>query len=486
MALPQINHNHTRNTQINPLDPDAPKIRASQMNTPKHLLRTRRKKTHKKTTEPSTTSRSNSSTGSPNNDAYGTPPPKITMMSSGQETSGMHEPEIHIQDTIDDPQLSSDADTRSISDESDSGTHVTSISSYQKQKNFANILDNLCLIGLEAVVVISDRGVLLRANSVALDLTEYTQDEMVNHKINKLMPKYYRTRHDGYLLRYSRTLCPVILNRVRKGYDIIRKARFRGEPEDARRIPVSMKVTEIVDQNNQRYFVGCLRDERVFRSNEIHSRIVQKMYPPVLYRRVMENDNKVISGRDNCTAVFVDLVGFSSYCKGLDSSDDLVIMLNKFFNMMDSVVGDRGRFIKTIGDCYMYVCGLECCETQTKHNDHPTQAINIGLDALEVIESNEFPLKVRIGVCSGQAVYGIFGHNIPVFDVFGDVINIASRMETVATHGRVTVFNNVQRLCHQYFDFEERLVEIKGFKGKHKVYDVLGRKSEDEVYSINL
>jgi len=370
---------------------------------------------------------------------------------------------------------------------SERGTTITAISEYQKQKNFASILDNLCKIGLEAVIVISDRGVILRANPTALQLTEYLQDELINHKINKLLPKYYRERHDGYLLRYTRTLCPVILNRVREGYHLVRKARFVGEKEEDRKIPVALKTTEIVDQNGQRYFVGVLRDDRIYQYNRIHSDIVQRMYPASIYQQVMKKDGRVIHGRDNLTCVFVDLVGFSSYCKTL-STEKVVVMLNDFFEVMDKAVAGKGRFIKTIGDCYMYVCGLQCCEpdVRIKHVDHAAMAIDIGMEALVALKEANFPLQVRIGVCAGTAIFGVFGSSIPTFDVFGDVVNIASRMEKIATPNRVTVFSNVKALTSYFYNFEERFVKIKGFPGEHQVFDVLSRKDPNSIYSIAL
>jgi len=358
------------------------------------------------------------------------------------------------------------------------------VSEYQKQKNFAKVLDNLCKIGMDGMIVISDRGVILRVNGIVLSLLEYLQDELVNSKINKLLPKYHRSRHDGYLLRYNRTLCPVILNHERKGFHIVRKARYQGEPEELRSIAIALKVTEIVDANGQRYFVGVIKDERVWYKNEVHSKIVKQMFPDPIYNEVMKHKTN-ISGKDDCSVVFVDLVGFTSKCEAMKPSE-IVMLLNRYFKIMDEAIGESARFIKTIGDCYMYVCGLECCTpNMIKYYDHPKKAIDIALRSLELLKQNGFELNVRIGICTGSAVFGVFGNKIPVFDVFGEVVNIASRMENLGTPGSVTVFNNVRNLTQNFFEFRERVVDIKGMKGKHNVYDVIGVKKRSDIFRIH-
>src|SRR6202008_902801 len=141
-------------------------------------------------------------------------------------------------------------------------------------------------------------------------------------------------------------------------------------------------------------------------------------------------------------------------------------MLNGLFSLYDEAAHELGiEKIKTIGDCYMAVCGLpRPCP------DHAERMARMALRMLEATEKygkeKGLNLQLRIGLNSGPVVAGVIGSTKFIYDLWGDTVNVASRMESTGVPGAINVTESVFTELRGNYAFEERgLVEVKG-RGK--------------------
>ncbi|MEM7579220.1 MAG: adenylate/guanylate cyclase domain-containing protein [Cyanobacteria bacterium P01_A01_bin.80] len=187
-----------------------------------------------------------------------------------------------------------------------------------------------------------------------------------------------------------------------------------------------------------------------------------------------KTDNIMIAdGYNNATVMFADIVGFTDL-SGRISPQQLVDLLNQIFSRFDLIAESyKLEKIKTIGDAYMVVGGLP-----NPRADHATAIAIMAIDMLDAIAQfnldtgEEF--QIRIGINSGAVVAGVIGIKKFTYDLWGDTVNIASRMESHGTPGRIHVSEATYKLLKDNFLFEERgVTHIKG-KGEMQTYWLKG------------
>ena len=170
----------------------------------------------------------------------------------------------------------------------------------------------------------------------------------------------------------------------------------------------------------------------------------------------------IVDSYDKVTVLFADIVGFTAFSQGV-SPEVLVGVLNDLFTRFDHIAEHRGlEKIKTIGDCYMAAAGLP-----TVVSDHADRAAHMALDMIETIQdfnaSTQHPLNIRIGISTGAAVAGVIGKSKFLYDLWGDVVNTASRMESHGIAGRIHLSEATRQALIQPFALEERgVIEVKG------------------------
>ena len=191
--------------------------------------------------------------------------------------------------------------------------------------------------------------------------------------------------------------------------------------------------------------------------------LIETIMPRAIADRLKRAPETRIADRhDAVTVLFADLVGFTPAARNLQP-DKVVGFLDGLFRDFDHLVEEFGvEKIKTIGDAYMVVGGL--------HGPPHEAAVAVGhlaLKMMRVIQSSEplsgVHLNLRIGIHTGPAIAGVIGKRRFSYDVWGDAVNVASRMESHSVAGEIQVTDEFRKTAGPNFDFQERgAVEIKG------------------------
>jgi class 3 adenylate cyclase len=210
---------------------------------------------------------------------------------------------------------------------------------------------------------------------------------------------------------------------------------------------------------------------RLGRENE---RLLLNILPASIAERLRAGEAVIADRFDELTVLFADCVGFTAQSSVLPPAQ-VVDQLNQVFTAFDGLVDRFGlEKIKTIGDAYMVAGGL------LAGRDHPERVAEMGLEMLSEIErlrAASFPgLQVRIGMHVGPAVAGVIGVKKFIYDVWGDTVNVASRMESLGEPGRLQVAESTWRRLRHAFQFEPRgTIEVKGL-GPTQTYFLVGRR----------
>jgi guanylate cyclase len=188
---------------------------------------------------------------------------------------------------------------------------------------------------------------------------------------------------------------------------------------------------------------------------------------------ILKDENRVIAEHYNGASIlFADIVNFTPMSDKMTPTE-LVELLNEVFSCFDTLVDNYGlEKIKTIGDCYMVAAGVP-----RPRPDHAQILTRLALDIRDYVGQHEFlgkRLALRIGLNSGPVVAGVIGHKKFSYDLWGDAVNTASRMESHGTGGCIQIAAATYELIKDDFICEPRgVVNVKG-KGEMNVWYVLG------------
>lgn len=214
---------------------------------------------------------------------------------------------------------------------------------------------------------------------------------------------------------------------------------------------------------------AALEAERQISENLLHNII-----PSTIADRLKSSPEKIADGFQATTILFSDIVGFTPFSKKV-SPEELVNILNQIFSIFDSLTDKYNlEKIKTIGDAYMVAGGIP-----SPRDDHAEAIANMALDMNKELEKfngqNGHTFQIRTGIHSGEAVAGVIGIKKFIYDLWGDTVNTASRMESHGLPGEIQVSEETYELLRDNFSFEERgEIDVKG-KGLLKTYLLKGR-----------
>lgn len=237
------------------------------------------------------------------------------------------------------------------------------------------------------------------------------------------------------------------------------------------RIGASLEKKRLRDQ--EQAFFKQIQIER-----EKSERLLLNVLPKPIADRLKQGHHTIADNFAEVTVLFADIVNFTRLSVNL-SPTDLVQLLNQIFSAFDRLVEHYDlEKIKTIGDAYMAVGGLP-----TPRTDHAEAVAEMALDMQQTItqfmipcaELEQHPLKIRIGINTGPVGAGVVGTTKFAYDLWGDTVNIASRMELHGLPGQIQVTASTYELLKDKYVFQPRgTIEVKG-KGEMVTYLLTGR-----------
>ncbi|MBF0119398.1 MAG: hypothetical protein HQK79_11225 [Desulfobacterales bacterium] len=208
---------------------------------------------------------------------------------------------------------------------------------------------------------------------------------------------------------------------------------------------------------------------------EKSEQLLLNILPYPIAEKLKSTSGTIAQELSNVTILFADIVGFTSLASKI-SAKDLVELLNEIFTCFDRLTGQYDvEKIKTIGDAYFVAGGIPTSSENDAKNI-ADMALAMKQEMQSMITCSKYSLKIRIGIHKGTVVAGVIGEKKFTYDVWGDTVNTASRMESHGIPDRIHVSEQVYEALNNMYIFQERgFIEIKG-KGKMKTFFLEGKK----------
>lgn len=227
---------------------------------------------------------------------------------------------------------------------------------------------------------------------------------------------------------------------------------------------------------DREHILELQREKEMLHIEQMKSeKLMLNILPKPIADRLKRGEKNIAGSYPEVTVLFSDLVGFTKMAAN-KSAPELVKLLNDIFSRFDKRAELLGlEKIKTIGDAYMAVGGLPI-----PRSDHAEivadMAIGMYEDLADFNQANQQEIQMRIGLHSGPVVAGVIGFTKFSYDLWGNTVNTASRMESTSENGRIQVSSTTHDLLKDHFVLEEReLIECKGL-GPMLTYFVKERK----------
>jgi adenylate cyclase len=183
--------------------------------------------------------------------------------------------------------------------------------------------------------------------------------------------------------------------------------------------------------------------------------------PASIAQRLKHGEQRIAEEYSNTTVLFADIANFTPWASRTDPAR-IVALLDDLFTRFDAAAADCGcEKIKTMGDAYMAVAGAPI-----PNDRHAEAALSLARRMLEIVaawrQDQDVELQIRIGLASGPVVGGVIGQRRILFDLWGDTVNTAQRMEAFGIPGRIQVAAATRALLKHTHRFDERVVAVKG------------------------
>lgn len=215
--------------------------------------------------------------------------------------------------------------------------------------------------------------------------------------------------------------------------------------------------------------IDFLRQREVEQERARTEEILYNVLPAPIADRLRDGALTIADSAASVSVLFSDIVGFTPVSERL-TPEALVELLDTMFRAFDELCDRRGiEKIKTVGDAYMAVAGLP-----NPDEDHAASMAELALDMQRTVDrlasSWPSPISMRIGISSGPVVAGVIGQRKFIYDLWGDTVNTASRMESSGRPHRIQVSESTHALLEHRYEFSDpQLVDVKG-KGPMTTY----------------
>jgi adenylate cyclase len=336
------------------------------------------------------------------------------------------------------------------------------------EEKYRSIFENC----LEGIFQITPEGNYLSANPALARICGYASPEELMNSVNNSHSFYVRPGRRDELTAYLRRYAEV---------EDFESQVYR---KDGSIIWISENVRAVKDANDTvLYYEGTVQDTTERRRTEAElrhqrqetERLLLSILPQSIAERLKRKSETIADSFANVTVLFADLVNFTPFSTQV-SPKELVELLNQIFSAFDQLAERYGlEKIKTIGDEYMVAGGLP-----NPRWDHAEAVADMALAMQQVMakfpRQQGQPFLLRIGINTGSVVAGVIGTKKFSYDLWGDTVNLASRMESQGQAGRIQVAPaTYEQLKDKYWLDQRGAIDIKGF-GEVTTHWLLGKK----------
>lgn len=217
-----------------------------------------------------------------------------------------------------------------------------------------------------------------------------------------------------------------------------------------------------------------IKNQAVNTEKDLSDRLLLNILPTAIAERLKRQESNIADGHADVAVMFADIVNFTHLSEEM-SPNETVLLLNEIFSEFDQAAERRGiEKIKTIGDAYMAAGGL--ASNSHQYVDAVAEmALEMQAYIAAYVAPNGERLQLRVGIATGPVVAGVIGRRKFSYDLWGDTVNVASRMCTEAQAGHIQVDHVTYRRLHNRFSFDEaHQIQVKG-KGPMQVFNLLRR-----------
>ncbi|MES2355256.1 MAG: adenylate/guanylate cyclase domain-containing protein [Pseudomonadota bacterium] len=239
-------------------------------------------------------------------------------------------------------------------------------------------------------------------------------------------------------------------------------------------------IRHFVRENEQNRGILQAQHNLLRTEQDRSERLLLNILPGPIALRLKAEEKTIADGFADVTVMFADIVNFTKLSEEL-APGEMVALLNEIFSAFDLLAEKYGmEKIKTIGDAYMAAGGLE----YGGQHHYADRIADMALEMRELVTNyrpiNEGRLEIRIGIGTGPVVAGVIGMKKFIYDLWGDTVNIASRMTSEGVAGGIQVDMTTYKRLYSRFRFDEpQTVQVKG-KGLMQCYKLLGKREATE------
>ncbi len=230
--------------------------------------------------------------------------------------------------------------------------------------------------------------------------------------------------------------------------------------------------------SEQNLYRSYMAEKLLRRETERADNLLIKTFPLEVAKELKDHQKSQARRFDTVSVMFCDIVNFTEASSNMPP-EELVECLNGVFSAFDHLTEQHGcEKIKTIGDAYMAVCGAP-----TPRDDHAQRIVGLAMAIKAVAKDfylNGSPLTLRIGINTGPIVAGVIGKNRFAYDLWGDSVNIASRMEALCTPGQILLTESTKSYLGDAYSLRKvTSLNVKG-RGKMDAWQLVGYDSVTE------